>query len=1112
MKKLYIVIFLLAPLFVFGQATKTITGQILDKTTNQPIIGATIFIDSKETSAKDYNPQGTASDIDGRFSLTIPTTVKFLNIHFLGYEMINLDTSTKRDFTVRLAEASNAVEGVVVTGYQKIEKRKLTSSIVSVNMDEIDRIGVASVDQMLEGQLAGVQSSSIGGGPGSGSKVRIRTSTTLNGNDDPLWVLDGMPLEGNEIPKDWNDKENIDNLRSMSIAGINPEDIAEITVLKDAAATAIYGARAANGVIIVTTKKGVRNQAMRVNVSAAAFVTERPDMSKLNLMNSDEKVDFELMLAKNPDLRHHQSLGGVARILDANGGADRENLINGRPISSSARDAINKLRASGANWGDEIYRMTLNQQYSVSIAGGGEKSAYYFSTGYFDEQGTTKGTDFNRINLTLKTDFDLLKNLKFGVGMFGVATNNNSYVTNDDAFTNPSNYSRRVNPYLDVYNADGSYMYDPDMVAYQRNNSETLPFNFVEESVNTKYELKNKSFKSIFDLEYKPVSNLRIYSQFGMQIESIETEKFMDEQTYYMRKFQKDKDSHVLDLPDGGAIKNDNRSTFSYNWKTQAEYNARIGDIHEFDIMAGMELRSFTNKQISTQGFGYDPTTLTTRPVIFADTPEGITLAQSTKYRQYTHSFYENRFASYFATASYTYDNRFTAFGSFRYDGTNLFGVDPKYKFTPLWSASGSWNINREEWMKNVEWLSNLKLRASYGVQGNIDRNTSPYVTGVWGNTNIDGVYEPIITATLPNRYLSWETTHTWNAAIDMGVLDNKLSMTFEVYSRISDNLISPEFIAHENGFNVTSSNFGKMTSSGLELSIYSVNIDTKSFRWSTNFNISTYETLVNRINSETDIFSPSRQGYSANAIFGFKTAGLDENGLPLMVAKSGQVMSMKELFQAYTEDIPGAGKYIHFNQSPEHFRDSQEYLGSTDPKFTGGLINKFNYKNFDLSISMNFSVGQTVRETPFYQPTMTGPGHNTNREVLDIWSPSNKNSQYPALLPAGDSPFYVQEPTDAEYAAAIFEIYPQIFDKLDIWTKKLSYLRINSIRLGYSIPSRLTKKAGMSSVKLSFEARNPFVISTNYDGYFDPETYAYGSLYSQPISRTFSLGANITF
>ena len=1126
MKKLLTLFVLICPLLALAQQTRQITGQVLDRADGTPLVGATVFIAPEETQAKNYNPQGTIVYEQGRFAFKLPVSVKKVVVSYLGYEAQTIDISGKSNFTIYLSATESKMDAVVVTGYQRIEKRKLTSSIANVKMADIARDGVASVDEMLSGSIAGLTSTPTTGAPGGASKVKIRSTVTLNGNTDPLWVLDGMPLEGNDIPSDWSSKENVDNLYNMSIAGLNPADIEDITVLKDAAATAIYGARAANGVIIITTKKGRRNQATRVNVSASLFVTDRPNLDKLNLMNASQKVDLELALAANGRLNYLSGMGGVARILDQAG--ERAALVGGgfSALSPETQSAINALRKNGTDWGKEIYQVALNQQYSISISGGGNKASYYFSGGYYNEQGTTVGTGFERLNLTLKTDYDLLKNLRFGTSVFVGQNKNDSYVSDTDVFTNPSRYTRTVNPYLNAYNPDGSYLYDPDMTARQRD-SDVLDYNYFEERNNTEYTLKTRSIKTIFDLDYQPVKGLRLYTQFGLQVDNSMTEKMAQENSYFTRKYAR---NSVVDgvryMPEGGVIQNWNSDMSQYNWKAQIEYSGTFAKKHELDLMAGMEMRGTTNTTIHTKGFGYDHKTMVTEPMPIPSGDAGERLANSSYFKQYQKSFYENRYLSYFFTGSYTYDNRYTIFGSMRYDGTNLFGVDPKYKFNPMWSISGAWSVNHEKFLRDAKWLDNLRLRASYGAQGNIDRSTSPYILGTWTTRNVGGSFEDaIFVSSPPNQNLRWETTYTWNAALDFAALENRIGFTFEIYGRNSKNLITTRPIPQETGFTSTSSNFGEMSSKGIEFTLNTVNVRTRDFRWETSINIAHNTDRVDKVHIDENSYTPSKEGYSSSAVFAYKTAGLDEYGIP-MFWKDGQKVSLRE-FTDFRLDKTDYGFFVLYDPqvstSQSAIRNNLSYIGSQNPNITGGFNNRFYYKNFDLSVSCNFVFGQLVKRTPFYSPTQTSPGENNTTEIGQVWSPENTSGIYPALTgnlkpdgttwsgwdewEANPDPYYLYNWILEQYNSISGA---SLFDNLDIWYKKINYFRVNSIRLGYAFPEKITRKLHMAGLRIHFEARNPFVIASNYDGYFDPETY--GSIYSQPMARTYSVGLNITF
>lgn len=1096
MRKIFLLFTLCLPLLAAAQETRKITGVVLEESTGQPLPGATVFIDPKSPEANSYNPAGTVTDMNGRFELTLPVAVEAVVVSYIGYEALRLNIVGKIEFTVKLKEDIQQLEEAVVTGYQKIEKRKVTSAITTVKAEDIRSIGVASIDQMLEGQVAGLMATPTNGAPGSPAKMRVRSTVSLTGSTDPLWVLDGMILEGNDIPKDFSDKDNIDNLYNTSIAGVNPADIEDITVLKDAAATAIYGARAANGVIIVTTKKGKKGK-LRVNASASTFITTKPDLGKLNLMNASEKVDFELGLAAREDLTFRKELGGVSRLLSKHEQWDAFKQGGFNAISGEAQAGINGLRNSGSNWGDEVYQNAINQQYNLSLSGGSDQATYYMSVGYYNEKGTTIGTGFNRLNVTMKTDWNLLDNLKLGASMFVTNSDQTSYLTDADAFINPSRYTRNVNPYLNARDENGDYIYDPDII---ENSDRRLDFNMIEERENTDYTLKGFSLRPMVTLDYKPLRGLNLTTQFSMQIDKNRTEKMGGKDSYYVRKYRQVGLVSGKDyLPEGGIIQNWNKDLSQYQWKVQGEYARTFADIHDVDVMAGLEMRGNTAKEIHTKGFGYDPKSLTTKPLIF---PENSNLWNSESFRQYRQTYDENRYLSYYMTASYTYNNRYTVFGSLRFDGSNLFGVDPKYRYLPLWAISAAWNVNREDFMQNVDWLTNLKLRVSYGLQGNVDKETSPLVVGDWNDTSIlPGINEPTIgVITPPNPYLRWEKTSNWNAGIDLGVLNNRITLSVDAYHRVSDDLIGMRELPGENGFDFSTMNWAKATNKGVEVALSTVNIRTKDFRWRTDFNIARNKSVVNRINVRENSLTPSLAGHPIGAQFALKTAGLDDRGLP-MFWKDDNKVTMEEFFQLG----PGSGFEEMSIIKAEDYKNLFTYIGDSEPKFIGGLINRFYYKNFDLSISASFNLGQTMREEPFYHPTSTSPGNNYSRKVSEIWSAANPEGKYPGLLGRTT----MQENNYAYLWLSSLDP-ANSFRNYDIWYKKVSYMRVNSIRLGYNLPEEVAQKMKLASARVSVEARNPFVFGSNYKGYFDPESY--GSIYSQPLPKTFSCGLELAF
>ena len=1106
MRKILLLMALFCPLWLLAQNEgdyRTIKGVVMDSVTNETLIGATVVIDPDAPESKNLGPKGTITDIDGNFELKVPKAVNYVVISFIGYKPLKLDISKKTEFKVLLQPDQEQLEEVVVTGYQQIEKRKATSAIQTVKMDDIKRIGVASIDQLLEGQVAGMTSIPTNGAPGAPNKMRIRSTVSLTGSTDPLWVMDGIILEGNDIPTDFSDKDNIDELYNTSIGGVNPSDIQDITILKDAAATAIYGARAANGVIVITTKKGSKGKP-RVNFSGGVFYTLKPDLGKLNLMNASEKVDFELDLASRADLDYRSEYGEVSRILTTYGQLDalRENGFGG--LSSDVQSDINALRKINTNWEDIIYRNAVNQQYNLSVSGGSDLARYYFSAGYYNEEGTTRETGFERYNVTMKTDFDIIPNLNVGVSLFVTDSKRNSYLTDADAFINPANYSRNANPYLKLKDEKGNYVYDQDIEGYS---GRYVKFNYLEEMSNTNYTLKNRSIKPMVSLNYKVVPWLNLSTQFAMQLEHTNSEKIAAKETYYVRKYRertRGSDGTYF-LPDGGIIQNATTDMNQYQWKLQGEFNKYFAEKHEVNVMAGLEMRGNKTTTIQTKGFGYDPNSLTTKPLVF---PTGSTAVDEAAFRQYQKSFAEDRFLSYYMTASYAYDNRYVFFGSLRYDGSNMFGVDRKYKYLPLWSVSGAWNINREEFMRDVEWLSNLKLRASYGIQGNVDKNTSPELVGSWGNVTIlPGESEPNISVdSPPNQYLRWEKTTHWNGGLDVAVLNNRISLNLDVYRRVSKDLIGLRSLPGENGFNFSTMNWAQLTNKGFEFSLSTVNVQTKNFKWSMDFNIAHNKSVIDKISVRDNSYEPSREGYSVGAVFSLKTAGLDENGLQMFYNKEGQKVSFNEFYQLREgSQMGGFITFLESGLSAEQYRDLYTYEGTTEPKFTGGWINRFRYRNFDLTIAASFILDQTVQETPFYNPASTSPGQNYSNKMSKIWSPSNPNGKYARLLGTN-----TEGENNWAYQWLQVKDPGNSYKNYDIWFKQMSYMRINSIRLGYNVPEEWMRKIGFASARISFESRNPFVFGGSYKGYFDPETY--GSIYAQPLAKTFSCGIDLTF
>ena len=1062
--------------------TRTVTGSVFDKADNQPVIGATIAV----MSAQGTVAHGTTTDLDGKFKLEVPSGTQNLTCRFMGYTTTTIHLQTGKDnYTVYMENDSKQLNELVVTGYQAIDRRKLTSAVTTIKMSDEIIGGVNNIDQALAGQIAGLSSVTSSGSPGAPVKLRIRGTASLSGTQDPLWVLDGIPLEGTDIPS-MEDLQDIDNIYQTSIAGINPQDIESITVLKDAAATAIYGARAANGVIIITTKKGKAGKP-QINFSMKLTYNPKTDIDRLNLLNSDEKVDLELGLLQS-DYTYRENKGDVARIIAGYGLTDAYKAGGWNALSPEAQADINALRAVNTDWNDILFRGVFNQEYNVSLSGGSEKATYYSALGYYVEQGNVESVKNDRFNLTLKTDYRINSKLKVGASVFANRRKQRSYLTYNEGFTNPVYYSRIANPYMRPFDDEGNYIYDTNV--QHRQGDDIVPdFNIFEERANTSNENTFTSLMSIFDAEFKWNEHFKVTSQFGLQWDENMIEKYAGQDSYAMRR---EKEQHQYNgttvLPEGGSNKITENHSSQWTWKAMAEYQNRFKDIHELELMAGTEIRHNEDKSLYSAVYGYDARTLTSKPIIFPNEEK----AESVPL--HTETYLENAFVSWFATGSYTLLHRYTLGGSIRFDGSDIFGVAKKYRYLPLYSVSGLWRISDEPFMKNVTVINHLGLRASYGLQGNIDKNTSPYLIGIYDQTTIlpGNSEDAIRPSSAPNPDLRWEKTQSANIGMDLSLWDNIISLSVDYYYRKGTDLIGLRMLPLETGYTSTTVNWAQMENEGVEVALTTRNIHTKDFTWFTNLNFGYNDNTVLRETVAENAIKPSREGYSVGAIFAYKTAGLDDEGYPLFLTQDGRKVTATEFFK-----LNNAGAST---LSAEEQRNLYSYIGSTEPKVSGGFMNTFKYKRVTLGINCIFNFGMYVQTTPTYDPTNYDRGLNSNRDILNRWTPDHTNTTLPKLMTENDG-------RTGEYLRYKEQ---NLFRELDIWVKKQNYFRFESIRLGYELPEKWLKPVGIKSASVSLEGRNLWVIASNYHNYLDPETM--GNPYAAPIPKSFIFGLNVNF
>ncbi len=1080
-------------------ASRQVQGVVISSEDNMPLIGASVYIKAEDLSKDGNSPTitGVITDIDGKFNISVPEGVTRLFCSYVGHEVQELKLVPGKDqYEITLFPSAQMLDAVVVTGYQTVERRKLTAAVGKLNISDEIIGAVKSIDQALAGQIAGLSVTSTSGAPGAPAKIRIRGTSSLNGTQDPLWVLDGIPLEGTDVPQS-NVLNDVSNIQQSSIAGLNPADIENITVLKDAAATAIYGARAANGVIVITTKKGKVGKPV-INFSSKFTYMPTLSTNRLNMLNSQEKVDLELELLRS-NFAYGDNKGGVSKIISGYGLTDAYKKGGWSALTPEAQTDISRLRNTETDWGDILFRDAFNQEYSLSLSGGNERVTYYTSIGYYQENGNVKGVGLDRLNIVAKTSYKVNRILKFGVSLFVNRRNNKTYLTDTYGLVNPVYYSRKANPYYQPFDANGNYVYDFDV----QNNSDTdLGFNIFEERKNTSNEETINALSSIFDAELRFNDKLKFTTQLGLQLDKASKEQIADKESFSMRIIRKNSkywdsasQSNKYFIPDGGVHKAYENTNSQITWKAMGEYRDSFNDIHELEVMVGTELRKTWYETLFSAGYGFDRQTLTTKPVVFPDED------RARQFPLHQKTYKENAYVSFFSTASYSLMNRYTFGGSIRFDGSDLFGVDKKYRYLPLYSVSGLWRLSNEPFMQGTrKWMDNLAFRVSYGIQGNIDKNTSPFLLGKYIVDNIlpGGSEHMIDINSAPNKKLRWEKTQSVNVGLDFSVLNQAINLSVDYYYRKGTDLIGKQMLPLETGFVSTNINWASMVNKGVEVSLSTRNVATKNFSWYTNLNFAYNNNKVLREAIPEAQTIPGREGYPVDAIFAIKTAGLDEEGYPLFYDKEGKKVTLKELYRL--QDPFGLGFTVNSDVTPAEERSFYSYIGSQDTPYTGGLINTFSYKNWELTANLSFNLGGYVRTTPSYNFINFDRGQNVNSDILDRWTPENTDGRLPALITS-------EKRADEYYW---YDQKSEIYKNLDIWVKKLNYFRLQNLRLGYRLPEKMTKSLGMGSASVAIEGRNLLVFGSSYKNFLDPESMY--NPYAPPIPKSITFSLNLNF
>ncbi len=1100
-----ITIFSLLFLSVFSLSAQdiVISGTVVD-TEGQPVIGAGVFCKGQESI-------GVTTDVDGSFSLKVPKGTVALKISSLGME--DAEYMIPRNAPVGgvriiLKYEENILEQVVVTGYSQTTVKRITGSVGIISSDKFEAKPISSVSALMQGELAGVQVSAISGQPGTQSRIRIRGTNNLSGSSDPLWVVDGVPLQ-DESP-DLSSEElatgGFDNIFVNGIGNINPNDIESITVLKDAAASAIYGSRAANGVIVVTTKRGQAGR-MKVNYSNNFTWSFRPQRD-LSLMNSAEKLAWEQELWDEfSAAKYEKSLTDNSVIFPVIGVVGQIRAGVGEFASmagntAAQNDYIESLKGIDTDWYDVLFRNAFSHNHHLSLSGGSDRYTYYVSMGYNDDNGMLINNRYQRYNLTANVTMTPADFIKIDIGLDTARQSSLSPDSSVDAFT----YAYFANPYEAVYNADGSYAADRTYFSLGyyngRGQEEVMPENgfSILRELNSNYtDTVNWSNSLRGSLDIRIVRPLKFIGLASYTFSSNTTDKIVDKNTYTAFRDRLGNDDHSqTNLY--GSISQNRTGRDSYVLRGHFAYSDTFRERHTLSVIAGAEIRGANSNTIFTKRYNYDPVTGTTSlPPISGPTDEWLSEVERLNGEYFT----KTRYASFYASADYYLGSSLVFNASFRTDGSSNFGSNRQ--FNPTWSAGAAWHMAEEKWLRDNNTLSHLTLRLAYGYTGDVNTSTThqlvmQYIQQSYRHYG-DETYMLGTIPSAPNPDLGWERTQDMKMAVDFGLWDDRLSMNTEAYYRYSTDVVTSSQVMSTSGFTSVNFNSADIMNSGIETTINGTVIRTKDWKLSASVNFAYNYNKVTDYRPATYLGVTAKdryvEGYPIGAILSGKYDGIDpESGLYMF-----ELRPDAEIRTA--ADLNKADNYRY-------------YLGTTIAPFSGGFNITASWKLLRLSVSGVYSLGSKAYDTIESPASYTDARHNgvstetVQSQYSDLYSNHLNVGKDRTDRWTSDRTTGVKYPRIYDYYGTRYNF--ESWNPMDwniinaIYLKDISYLRIKSIILTCSLPDRWVAKAKMTDVSFNLSLNN-FITITKYDG-MDPEVP--GATY--PTTRSVSFGVKLGF
>ena len=1088
-QSLLAVLLLLWSGIVSAQSMKTVTGTVLEED-GQPALGVTVMI--KGTTI------GMVTDHNGTFSLRVPDKQGQILVFSCIGKVTQEHPLNRDNYRITLLDDSEELIGAVVnTGYQKLDRRMSASAISSIAGEDVLQNNAISLDNMLQGKIPGLMVLGSSSTPGAATKIRIRGTSTISGNREPLWVVDGVILDDpvSLSTEELNDLDNV-NLIGNAISGLNPIDIESIDVLKDASATAIYGVRAANGVIVVTTKKG-RTGTPRVNYAGSVTVTERPGYNRLQRMNSQERVDVS---------REIEQKGLTYRFVPARVGYEGllYDLYDKNIDYDTFREKVADMEVLNTDWFDAIYRTSVSQRHNVSISGGTNTLNYYVSGSFNKENANVKGTGVTSYNVMAKTQARFRDNL---IGTFQVRANTSAKDYLHSSIS-PYGYAYNTSRAIPLYNEDGSLaFYNKSM-----GNQNPLTYNVLHEIAHSGQTINNDGANFNANLEWTVITGLRLTGTLAMNIANTTQKSWFDEQTYAaasMRmlplgvEFPTDDPTEPFRasqcrLPYGGELRSADSRNFGYTARFQTDYNKLFNGRHNMTLAAGTEARSTRYTGISTVQWGYLP-----------DRGEKFVQINPAEWPAYGQMVLESpdvvtnrlsNYLSFYAIASYAYRSRYIINANVRADGSNKFGQDKSTRFLPIWSVSARWNIMNEPFFKDVMWMNELALRTSYGIQGNVSDDQTPnMIIKMGGLDPFSGDYISTISK-LPNRFLKWEKTNSFDVALDFSFLDNRLGGTVEYYYKTGHDQIVSTPVSPTTGSSTMSLNVGDIMNKGYEFILNAVPVRTKDFRWSVSLNSARNINRVTRGGAQNgytwEDYVNGRavlKGYALNSFFAYKYAGLNEQGLP----------TFKD-----TEE----GEDTTFEQMMDQVFD---LAGNRVPLMQGGFSSNFSWKGLTLGLFFSYQLGAKGRLNYLYSNSgqyLPNPEQNMSSEFVDRWrQPGDEQTTDIPALSTNNMSFTSLFGSRRQYKIA--DNGWQMYNQSDLRVVRTDFLRLRSAYLRYNLPQDFCKKLRVQYANIRFEAYNLFLLASKDLKGQDPEQIGLGSFgATTPPVSSFSLSLDLTF